>query len=191
MYGHKSLFLETCDVMTWHRAVFFVGIGFAPGSNSTRSHFSLLGIVLLSRPRNDWCYCSHLTQGLSTATKRFCSRWGMGTAARSRWRSRGARRGGGLCTARADTGQPLVLGMIYTSRTTATQTPCPTHCSATLTSSPRATSWTLHRPSPSWRGRTTSNVMTTRCLCSSSLVRPAPSFPTKCTFPERQSQIDK
>ena len=175
--------------MTWHRAVFLVGIGFAPGSNWTRSHFSLLGIVSFSRPRDDWCYCSHLTQMIiSLATKRFCSRWGMGTAAPSRWRSSRAS-SGGLCSAGAERGQPLVVGMIYTSRTTATQTPGPTHVSAGLTSSPPATRGTLHRPSPSWRGHTSSNVMTTRCLCSSSLVRPARSFPTKCTFPAKQSQV--
>ena len=175
--------------MTWHRAVFLVGIGFAPGSNSTRSHFSFLGIVLFSRPRDDWCYCSHLTQGVSPATKRFCSRWGMGTAARSRWRSRRAS-SSGLWSAGAETGQDLVVGVIYASGTTATQTPCPTHISAGLTSSPPATHGTLHRPGPSWRGRTRSDVMTTRCLCSSSLVRPARSFPTKCTFPDKQSQVD-
>ena len=174
--------------MTWHRALFFVGIGFAPGSNSTRSYFSLLGIVLFSRPRDDWCYWSHLTQGGSPATKRFCSRWGIRTAARSSWRWRRASRGW-LCSARAYTGQPLVVGWIYTSRTTATQTPFPSHISASLTSSPPATRTKLHRPSPSWRGRSGSDVTSTRCLCSSSLVRPARSFPTKCTFPAKQSQV--
>ena len=122
-----------------------------------------------------------ISQCGSPATKRSCSRWRMGTAGRSRWRSSRAS-SGRLWTARADTVQPLVVGGIYTSRTSATQTPGPTQISATVTSSQPATRRALHRPSPSWRGPFTSNVMSTRCLCCSSLVRPARSFPTKCTF---------
>ena len=53
IYRHKSSLLETYDVMTWHRALFFVGIGFAPGSNSTHSNFSLLGIVLFYSPSQE------------------------------------------------------------------------------------------------------------------------------------------